>query len=37
MKEEIWQNYSHWMYERKLIEQELDVDEAFTNEYLPEK
>lgn len=37
MKREIWYNYSHWMYERKLIEQELNVDEAFTNEYLPEK
>ena len=37
MKKEIWYNYSHWMYERKLIEQELDVDEAFTNEFLPEK
>lgn len=37
MKKEIWHNYSHWMYERKLIEQELDVDEAFTNEFLPEK
>ncbi|MEA1939163.1 MAG: ABC transporter substrate-binding protein [Candidatus Caldatribacteriota bacterium] len=37
MEKEIWYNYSHWMYEKKLIEQELDVDEAFTNEFLPEK
>ena len=37
MKAEIWKNYADWMYERKLIEQELDVNAAFTNEYLPEK
>ena len=33
---ERWENYSQWMYERNLIEKELDVEEAFTNEYLPE-
>jgi ABC-type nitrate/sulfonate/bicarbonate transport system substrate-binding protein len=37
MKEEVWENYANWMYERKLIEQELDINAAFTNEYLPEK
>lgn len=37
MKEEIWSNYANWMYERELIENELDVEKAFTNEFLPEK
>lgn len=37
MKKEVWANYANWMYERKLIEQELDANAAFTNEYLPEK
>ncbi len=36
MKEEIWENYSKWMYEMGLIEKQLDAKEAFTNEYLPE-
>ncbi|CAH2212091.1 ABC transporter substrate-binding protein [Tepidibacter aestuarii] len=35
MKDSVWANYSNWMYEKKLIENELDVKEAFTNEYLP--
>ncbi len=37
MKSEIWNNYSGWMYDKGLIEKELDIEEAFTNEYLPEK
>ncbi|WP_411843806.1 ABC transporter substrate-binding protein [Salinicoccus sp. HZC-1] len=32
---EVWQNYMAWMYENGLIESELDVDQAFTNEFLP--
>ena len=35
MKKEIWTNYSNWMYDRGLLENTLDVDEAFTNEFLP--
>lgn len=35
-KREVWQNYSDWMHERGLIEEELDTDKAFTNEFLPE-
>lgn len=35
MKDSVWTNYSNWMYEKKLIENKLDVKEAFTNEYLP--
>jgi len=37
MKEEVWKNYANWMYERKLIDEELDVNAAFTNKFLPEK
>jgi len=37
MKGEIWNNYANWMFERQLVEQELDANAAFTNEYLPEK
>ncbi|SHJ92532.1 ABC transporter substrate-binding protein [Tepidibacter formicigenes] len=36
MKEEIWTNYSNWMYEKGLIENKINVKEAFTNEYLPQ-
>jgi ABC-type nitrate/sulfonate/bicarbonate transport system substrate-binding protein len=35
MKREIWESYATWMYERDLIESMLDVDKAFTNEFLP--
>lgn len=37
MKREIWKNYSDWMYERDLLEEELDIEEAYTNEFLPKK
>lgn len=37
MNSEIWTNYANWMYERELIENELNVEEAYTNEFLPEK
>lgn len=37
MKEEIWSNYAEWMYERGLLNKKLDVKEAFTNDFLPEK
>lgn len=36
-KKEVWQNYTSWLYERKLIEKMLDVDKAFTNDFLPQK
>ncbi|MTI66530.1 MAG: ABC transporter substrate-binding protein [Firmicutes bacterium] len=36
MKTEIWENYSKWMYDKKLIDKKLDVNEAFTNEFLPQ-
>ncbi|MFD0711203.1 ABC transporter substrate-binding protein [Paenibacillus sp. GCM10027626] len=35
-KREVWENYAKWMLDHKLLEQELDVDKAFTNEFLPQ-
>jgi len=35
MNESIWTNYSKWMYDQGLLEKELNVNEAFTNEFLP--
>lgn len=34
-KHEVWKNYSDWMFEHKLLEKQLDVDSAFTNDFLP--
>lgn len=33
---DVWQNYMAWMYENELIDSELDVDAAYTNDFLPE-
>jgi ABC-type nitrate/sulfonate/bicarbonate transport system substrate-binding protein len=35
MKTEIWDTFSSWMFDKKLIAQKLDVGKAFTNEFLP--
>jgi ABC-type nitrate/sulfonate/bicarbonate transport system substrate-binding protein len=35
-EEKVWKRYADWMYERKLIEENIDPSEAFTNEFLPE-
>jgi ABC-type nitrate/sulfonate/bicarbonate transport system substrate-binding protein len=35
-KREVWERYAQWMYERNLIPSMLDVDKAFTNEFLPQ-
>ncbi|MBH5316731.1 ABC transporter substrate-binding protein [Paenibacillus sp. GSMTC-2017] len=32
----VWKNYAGWMFERGLLESELDAEKAFTNEFLPE-
>lgn len=37
MEDTIWKNYAEWMYENNLIDQMLNYQEAYTNEYLPEK
>ena len=31
----VWENYSNWMYDHKLLEKPLDAKKAFTNDYLP--
>lgn len=36
-KAEVWSGYADWMFERKLLEKELDADRAFTNDFLPEQ
>lgn len=36
-KQEVWESYAKWMHERELIPKMLDVEKAFTNEFLPEK
>ncbi|MBP1949734.1 ABC transporter substrate-binding protein [Virgibacillus litoralis] len=35
-KQEVWENYSSWMYDNGLLEEELKAEDAFTNEFLPE-
>ncbi|MDY0234797.1 MAG: ABC transporter substrate-binding protein [Gudongella sp.] len=37
MKAEIWETYGNWMFENNLLEKQLKVDEAFTNEFLPQE
>lgn len=32
----VWQRYADFLYQNALIENEVDVNAAFTNEYLPE-
>lgn len=34
-KRTVWANYADWMLEHKLLDGPLDVDAAFTNEFLP--
>lgn len=34
-KNEVWENYSNWMHTHELIEEPLEVEKAFTNEFLP--
>lgn len=33
---EVWENYANWMYDNELLEKQLNAEEAFTNEFLPE-
>lgn len=35
-REEVWSRYANWMFERNLIPKNIDVQKAFTNEFLPE-
>ncbi|RTE05782.1 ABC transporter substrate-binding protein [Paenibacillus whitsoniae] len=34
-KRSVWENYANWMLDHKLLEKKLDVDAAFTNDFLP--
>lgn len=34
-KKEVWQNYAAWMERQKLLSGSVDVNRAFTNEFLP--
>ena len=36
MKSEVWKLYADFMFENQLIEQNIDTDKAFTNQFLPE-
>lgn len=36
MKKSVWENYAKFMKKNGLITKDLNVDEAFTNEFLPE-
>ncbi|WP_338470008.1 ABC transporter substrate-binding protein [Niallia sp. XMNu-256] len=35
-KLEVWENYANWMFKNNLLENELEAEKAFTNEFLPE-
>ncbi|WAA08853.1 ABC transporter substrate-binding protein [Fervidibacillus albus] len=35
-KLEVWENYASWMFENGLLDEMLDAEKAFTNEFLPE-
>lgn len=34
-KESVWKGYADWMYDRKLLDKPLEVDKAYTNDFLP--
>ncbi|MGP4071768.1 ABC transporter substrate-binding protein [Piscibacillus sp. B03] len=34
---EVWENYAEWMLDHELLEEPLDAEAAFTNEFLPEE
>lgn len=36
MKSSVWKAYADFMFANQLIEQNIDTDKAFTNEFLPE-
>ena len=33
-KKSVWENYTNWLYERELISDKIDVEAAFTNEFI---
>jgi len=34
-KNEVWQGYTDWMYNHKVLANKIDVSKAFTNKFLP--
>ncbi|KGE73415.1 ABC transporter substrate-binding protein [Spirochaeta lutea] len=34
-RREVWSRYAGWLYGEGFLEQQLDVDQAYTNEFLP--
>jgi ABC-type nitrate/sulfonate/bicarbonate transport system substrate-binding protein len=34
-KQEVWENYATWMYDHGLLDNKLDAEKAFTNDFLP--
>jgi hypothetical protein len=34
-EKEVWENFGNWMLETGLIEKTIDIDGAYTNEFLP--
>lgn len=37
MKSSVWKAYADFMFANQLIEKNIDIDEAFTNQFLPEQ
>ncbi|MDI6705041.1 MAG: ABC transporter substrate-binding protein [Bacillota bacterium] len=37
MKEEVWEDYAKWMYDRNLIDRMIEPEKAFSNEFLPKE
>lgn len=35
-KQEVWEDYANWLFERELLKKNIDASEAFTNELLPQ-
>ena len=33
-KQEFWQNYAGWLYEQGLVDDMLDVEQAYTNDFI---
>ncbi|NLY53141.1 MAG: ABC transporter substrate-binding protein [Firmicutes bacterium] len=36
-KLEVWEGYTEWMLSKGLLEKEIDITQAFTNDFLPDK
>lgn len=33
-REEVWESYTRWLFERGLIDEMIDIDQAFTNRFI---